>query len=113
MPTFHDFAGTVPYTLTGTVTIGSARTLGDGIAVAMESGVSGETIPYKISGLVKGLAKVTGTAFAVLESVVFNGTAFRVATATTLAHGFAYASATAGATTCDIILTPCPSRAVS
>ena len=113
MPTFHDFAGTVPYTLTGTVAVESLRTLGDGVAVAMAAGVSGDVIPYKISGLVKGLAKATGTAFVVMESVYFNGTAFAVATATTLAHGFAYSSAIAGATTCDVILTPCPSLAVS
>ena len=87
MPTFHDFAGTVPYIITGTVAVESVRALGDGVAVAMAACVSGDVIPYKISGLVKGLPKATGTAFVVMESVYFNGTAFAVAGVTPRAQG--------------------------
>jgi predicted RecA/RadA family phage recombinase len=111
--TFHDDIGTIAATITGSaVVVGDVNTLGDIIGVAMGSGTDTE-LTYKVRGLVKGIAKATGTAFVPGESVYHNGTAFAVATATTRSDGYAYADASAGATTCDIVLIPRVSLAVS
>ena len=110
--TFHDFAGTIQHTNTGVVTYGAAVAIDDIVGVAMGAGTNTE-LTYKVEGLCKGLTKSTAAAMAQGGNVYFNGTAWTVATATTTVDGWAYAAATAGATTCDVVLTPGNSQAVS
>lgn len=111
--TFHDWAGTIPATLTAAVTIGSTQVIGtDTVGVAMGEGTNTELV-YKVDGLVKGLTKSTAAAFVNGDAVYFNGTAWAVATATTKVHGIAYGAQAAASTTADIILRSGGSLAVS
>ena len=101
--TFHDFAGTIPATLTTAVTVGDTVLIGDIVGVAMESGTNTE-LTYRVGGLVKGVPKATAAAFVNGDRIYFNGTAFAVATSATATHGIAYGAKADTATTCDVIL---------
>lgn len=101
--TFHDFADTIPATITSAVTHGSVQAIGDLIGVAMDAGTNVE-IPYKIEGLVKGLTKSTAAAWVNGDAVYWDGTDWEVATSATKTHGYAYGAQTAGASTGDVVI---------
>lgn len=66
MPRIEGVGDKIRVTLSGTVAAGDIDEIGDKtLGLALDAGVSGDTIEYAISGRWSGVPKVAGTAWAV------------------------------------------------
>lgn len=94
--------------LTGTVTKGEVLEWADSIAVANESGVSGETISAAVEGIFE-LDKETGVAFTVGQKLYWDATNNRLdATGTNIPAGLAAAAAASGDTRAKCLINAGP-----
>lgn len=96
----------IEVTLSATVAAGSAYKQGSIIGVALNSGVSGDTIRVQICGSFSGLPKATGTAWVQGDTLYWDATNSvftKTSTSNTFA-GYAYAAAASGDATGSVLL---------